>query len=476
MTVYDQNHAPTEWTPWANFLDEQGSWYACSFIKKRHYHLHEKASLLLSHKIIPPHGMHWLSGNQAIFMQWLAYVSGDNENALSIGEIISTADGKSVAHNLGAEPDRVTASNTKVKPLHEKMLTALRHLLHEGELPLNRNGAAGWIKGEHCWLVSKRTIDAIRDQLSKEGHTGLPTKNGRMYDILQEHGILSPCDNKAIWKVTISGSDWSNELTVINIPVSKIWINPESRPNEFEGAITPSDQTEKKEATEEGSPDKSQHITNKKEANTPELKSSNANIPVHQKNKQETDALDLSVFLPSPLKVSNENNAEVNDVIIHSTPNTKEDSQVSSVAKIKKPEVKKESTPTLSDATGDQLFFEWLQHGVESGKIKTNAAKARVHIVPDGVILITPGIFQDFEISTDNKYDWKEVQKLILKKKVHSRDKKGLNVIKYEVKGQNRMTKINAILFNDVKLVFGDTPPLTQNPHLDRISDLNSGN
>ncbi len=237
IDIYDKNHNLTQWIPWSSFLDEQGDWYSCKFIKKRQYHLHEKASLLLTHKIIPSHGMEWLSTNQIIFMQWLACVSGDNENALSIGEIISLADGKSVARNLGAESNQITASNTKVKPLHEKMLTALRYLLLEGELPINRNGAAGWIEGDNCWLVSKRTIDSIRDQLSKEGHAGLPTKNGRMYDILQEHGILSPCDDKAIWKVSINGEGWSNELTVINIPVSKIWTNPSNRPSEFEGTV-----------------------------------------------------------------------------------------------------------------------------------------------------------------------------------------------------------------------------------------------
>ncbi len=132
--------------------------------------------------------MEWLSSHQTIFMQWLACVSGDNENALSIGEIVSLADSKSVASNLGADSSNATASISKAKPLYEKMLTALRVLLLEGDLPLNRNGAAGWIKDNSCWLVSKRTIDAIRDQLSTEGHTGLPSKNGRMYDILQEHG------------------------------------------------------------------------------------------------------------------------------------------------------------------------------------------------------------------------------------------------------------------------------------------------
>jgi len=41
-------------------------------------------------------------------------------------------------------------------------------------------------------------------------------------------------------------------------------------------------------------------------------------------------------------------------------------------------------------------FFEWLQEGIKKGSLKTNQAKARIHTVDEGVILITPGIFQDF--------------------------------------------------------------------------------
>ncbi len=122
-----------------------------------------------------------------------------------------------------------------------------------------------------------------------------------------------------------------------------------------------------------------------------------------------------------------------------------------------------------SNKTCDSQFFQWLQDGVLSGKIKINAAKARVHVVNDGGIVITPGIFQDFSKHTGNKYDWKDVQKSVLKKKFHCRDKKGLNVIKYEVKGQSKMTTLNAILFNDMTLIFGNTRPPSQNPHLNRI-------
>lgn len=66
-----------------------------------------------------------------------------------------------MARNLGAEPGQ-RAAFSAVVPLHEKLIAALRFLIDEKELPLNRNGAAGWRVGDGLWMVSKRTVDAIR--------------------------------------------------------------------------------------------------------------------------------------------------------------------------------------------------------------------------------------------------------------------------------------------------------------------------
>ena len=483
IDVYDQDHKVHTWSPWSNFLDEQGQWYTCQFIRNRQYQLHEKASPLLIHRIIPSYGMEWQSSNQTIFTQWLASVSGDNENALSIGEIITLADSKSVANNLGAESSQITASTTRVKPLHEKMLTALRYLLLEGELPLNRNGAAGWIKDDACWLVSKRTIDAIRDQLTKEGHSGLPSKNGRMYDILQEHAVLSPCGDKAIWKVAINGEDWSNELTVIKIPVSKIWVNHDSRPDEFDGTViaceidTVSGVSNKSTAEPNTETINSEKTINNNEVTRktrPIINDEAIDTPETQEGKENSNILDMSLFLPSSIEEA-ETLSDISQIKEKNKEPTvqKEEKNNGNVKKqtiITKEVIKKSTEKALSNKPCHILFFEWLQDGVLSGKIKTNAAKARVHVVSEGVIVVTPGIFQDFSESTLNQYTWKDVQKIVLKQKLHSRDDKGLNVIKYEVKGQNKMTKINTILFNDKTLVFGDTNPPSQNPHLSRIT------
>jgi conjugal transfer pilus assembly protein TraI len=91
-------------------------------------------------------------------------------------------------------------------------------------------------------------------------------------------------------------------------------------------------------------------------------------------------------------------------------------------------------------------------------------------VVDEGVILITPGIFQDFALSHENdKSKWGTIQKKVLKKNWHFRDKQGLNVVKYQVKGQKKLTTVNTILFHDVSLVFGSMEPPTSNPHLLKI-------
>jgi hypothetical protein len=285
-----------------------------------------------------------------------------------------------------------------------------------------------------------------------------------MYDILQDHAILSPCGNKAIWKVTINGEDWSNKLTVIKIPVSKIWINHTNRPDEFHGTVIASEEEHRENDSIENTlaTDKTKE-TNQVDFNdnsdirtTKHLKSSE-----HQ-DKATINTLDISSFLPSSIENIHEITHDENQTSIVNKDQPAKEEKI----------VIKENYPPqkLSHKMCDVQFFGWLQDGVLSGKIKTNAAKARVHVVSEGVIVVTPGIFQDFSEFTQNKFDWKDTQKKVLKQKLHSRDVKGLNVIKYEVKGQNRMTKINAILFNDPGLIFGDTMPPSQNPHLTRVS------
>jgi len=479
IIIYDKSHHQHNWEPWSQFIDEQGQWYSSEFIRTRQYKLHEKASALLVYKIIPCNGMKWLSSDQTVFSNWLACLSGDRDNASSIGEIVSIADSKSVAANLGADNSRMPT--VKTKPLHEKMLTALRYLLMEGELPLNRNGAAGWIKGDDCWLVSKRTVDAIRDQLTQEGHTGIPTKNGRMFDILQEHAVIIPYGEKAIWSAAIEGDGWSHDLTLIKVATNKIWTNPIQRPNDFEGNIVvaevkPLEENDKPTVKAAGLEGKVQQ----KDASFNDTKRSQAdegrgaeNVllekieykslePIRQ-NLSTTmeDDLDLLAFLPS-----------VNEE--HYINSETEESTADEIDKnaIRSQNIKPEIKSKIKSIETNQVtqFFEWLQKGIENGSLKTNQAKARIHTVDEGVILVTPGIFQDFAKTQDDETaNWTIIQKQVLKKNWHVRNDKGLNVVKYQVKGQKKQTTMNAVLFNDVSKIFGVKEPPVSNPHLTKM-------
>lgn len=436
ITLYDESGDNSfDWDPWSTFMDEQGAWYTSHFRRNRTYRLHEKASSLLISRIIPAQGMSWLASDQAIFRQWLASLSGDHEQAESMGEIISQADGKSVANNLGADTSRMPS--VKTKPLHEKMLTSLRYLLLEGKLPLNRNGAAGWVKGDCCWLVSKRTVDAIRDQMTQEGHTGIPTKNSRLFDELQENAILMPYGEKAIWKAKIAGDDWEHELTLIKVPVSSIW-PAENRPDEFNGEITPVDN--KSSAAEQN-----KNIADKVLSSNPD------DNEKHSVEKVVYAAKDMDKPV-SPLDQP-EHGADGPNSLMAYLP-----SLGAAVDIDDQQDRSNEGSP----------FIAWVKSGIQSGAIKVNHSRARIHVVEEGLLLVTPGIFQDCAKATGQK-DWIAIQKTFLKRNVHRKDAQGLNVMKYQVKGKEKKTTVNVILIPDTSLVFGAGTPPQPNPYLTAV-------
>ncbi|MCK9608034.1 MAG: TraI domain-containing protein [Methylomonas sp.] len=440
VTLFDQNHQQRNWDPWNQFMDEQAIAYVTEFVPNRRYRLHEKATPLLINKVIPPQGMRWLTSDRSIFALWLATVSGDLENASALGQIVSDADSQSVATNLGADNSRMPA--VKTIPLHEKMLTALRHLLTEGTLPLNRNGAAGWVHGEYCWLVSKRTVDAVREHLTREGHTGIPTQNSRLFDSWQEHAVLIPCGDKAIWTARIAGEGWCNELTLIKIPLAKIWSNPERRPEPFAGNISVSDiKPLAGDDTADVKPDDSQPDS--------ALILPSENI--------DSDSPEIESDGTTHLSVITENGNDEYPSVQH---DANHDEQSSS------------ANPSSEEPTDPvDGFFAWLQNGIRQGTIKTNQPKARVHVVNEGVALMTPGIFQDYALSQENDpSNWSAIQKKILKKNWHVRGENGLNVVKYQVSGASKSATVNAILFEDISLVFGAGLAPASNPHLQKVT------
>ena len=410
------------WDPWAGPMPT-GRWYQMQFVRGRRYALHQAITPLLVRSILPEAGLTWLASDPAVLAAWLATLTGQADTAGILGAIVGKADGVSVAHNLGGSGN-VLYTNTI--PLHQKLITALRYLITRGHLTLNRDGAVGWLASDDVWLVSKRIVDALRDHLVQEGHTGIPTRNDRIFDVLQEHGILIPNGERAIWVTEVKGEGWAHTLTVLRIHASRIWPDPSTRPEPFKGTVTP-------QLNAIPSDDDAGNI----DVTAPVGEKTGVvpiNKPFHTSLALAAPAEPFACALPC-----------VADEPVEAHRGEKEEGMV--------------SNDNL--ATG---FLVWARQGVAKGSLRVNQADARVHTVPEGVLLISPAIFKDYARSLGTPEVWNRIQKAFCQRKIHLRAHDDTNFHSYQVRlpegnhsGKTHLLK--GIVIPDPSLIFESVLP-----------------
>ena len=433
------------WDPWAGPMTRVGHChgYTLDYCRNRQYRSHERAAPLLVHHILPSRGLSWIASEPQVFAQWLATISGNMDEAGALGEIIQEADGISVARNLGANAPR--AAMTKTKALWERLLTGLRHLILEGELPLNRNGAAGWLVGDDLWLVSKRAIDALRAHLVAEGHSGIPSSNDRIYDTFQEHGILTPCNDRAIWRATVSGEGWSHELTLIRLPAQRIWPQAADRPDTFAGQIQPAEASAS--SVGEAAPDIPGTVS--------PAGAATETGSAHDANSEE-DALplpDLAGDQANPLDASEQQSGLATDDV-EVQPSTPES-----------PSTKMSGETGHSDP--GRQFLSWLQQQAAQNQLSVNTPTARLHVVEEGLLLVSPAVFKDYASLKNGDDEWGHIQKRFLKMKLNQKLSDGTNVHRYVVSGERSTSHVKGILLPDPSIIWGSHQRVPQvNQHL----------
>lgn len=404
------------WDPWTGPLSSTARRYRVDFVRERRHGFHERVTPLLVRFLLPQRGLSWLASDPEVFAAWLATISGDLDHAGVLGELVQRADGLSVASDLAGTPARMPTARRR--PLSARLLTGLRYLLDQGSLPLNRPGAAGWLVDDDLWLVSKRVLDALREHLGQEGQEGIPARNDRLMDELQQHGLLHPNGDRAVWTVQVTTGDWSQRLTVLRFPVQTLWPDPDARPPAFDGSVTPV--VERSNDIQEG-PEAA------REQPSPETFES-----VHR-----GDASPNAKGLDEPARSPQDSDQSDTD-----TPSGGTD------------------TPD-GDDPGDR-FLSWLKAGIASGRLAINAVNARVHVVPEGLLLVSPGIFKDFD-----RENWSQVQKRFQKLRLHQRTPQATNIWVYRVKGDRKQSRINGLLIAEPERSLGlQLPP--PNPHLSR--------
>jgi integrating conjugative element relaxase (TIGR03760 family) len=428
------------WQPWRGNLIEQGCHaYRLSYRRQRNYRLHERLPAFFISRVMPQIGLEWLSEEREAFSLWSAMMVGDWENAGIIGEIVSHADAQSVAAILAG--DQQQTPGARQRPLHERLLTGLRYLLDQEELPLNTRGAAGWIHGDSVWLVSKRTLDALREHLEREGHAGIPQRNDRLMDALQQSGSLIPCNDKAIWRAQVFAESWpqANTLTVLRFPIGKIWSDPTTAPVPFQGTVTPEGETDVATAaiSEDSQPGPA--------------------IPDGRIDQQKTASRQLVEESPDDIDIFSEPTSPAPKPAPASTESTEEE------------------LPPLAES--GQRFLAWLRQNLKSGLLETNTASGRIHRVPEGLLLISPGIFKDYRDPHPDA-TWQHVQRRFARLKLHEKMNDGTNIHVYQVVGEKSRKRgmVKGFLIPEASLqdVFPDLSLPPPNSYLQRKRSNNN--
>ena len=355
-------------------------------------------SYLLARQLTPAAALSWLQQDfPGVFKAWLGYLSGQDEVAGIVGQIVTEADRQSVAADLsGGQPlhtQQIPAA--KAKPLSQRLLTGLRFLLDEQQLPLNRKGAAGFFDGEALWLVSKRVLDELRNHLEKEGQTGIPTRNDRLMDELQQHNILTPtAGGQAIWNAEIRLGDWVQSLTLLQIPAVLLWADAACYPERLAGSITPAGQ---------------------------KIEETPPNLPLSGEGQEGAIAVSLS-----------------------SSPDKGRPGGVSSCPEIVAPTPPVPPSPAPDNDDTGQRFQHWLSEGLRTGKHKLNTPDAFLHTVKEGVLVVSPRAFREF--APDN---WEYVQKRFTKLGLHQQAPNDSNIWMYKVRGERKSGVVRGFLLNN---------------------------
>lgn len=446
------------WHPLSGAMAPLAASYKLSYVRGRRYRLHPLVPPLLVQHIVPGVGLHWLAQDIDAFEAWLATITGGNsEFSGKLGQIIGHADRLSVASDIAGASSAATLDTAPSHSFAERLAIALRQLIDGQTLPLNRAGAAGWVVGDDLWLVSKRALDALREQLSKDSAGASAPRNERLMDELQQHGIVMANGDRAIWKATIELAGWRQSFTLLRVPLNRLWIDPASRPPPVEGRV----------AIDGASP--SPDVANATPTAVHEMPLGEMRSEVAA--SASPDDLYGDLPLPPLVDISSTSEAAAEkgaSVHAEQTPAsvTTIKQRPSEIETIALTPVVRPTEPAPSSEedlpVADRDFFDWVRDGIAAGRLNVNTRQARLHVTNEGLLLVSPGIFRDFA----GNEGWTKAQKTVQRRELHRRKPDGTNIWTYRVVGERRSgARLKGLLIPDPEKRLGLKLP-SPNPHL----------
>lgn len=447
------------WSPHGLPINESGAnHYSIEFNHGSPYKLHNRLSNTFFY-MIPAQGREWVSQNPALMSQISAWLYGEHYEHGVVGEIVRRADMDSVSSNLQRGGDRIRIPNAPGVPMVDRLLTTLRELIDTKHFQFNKSGATGWVYNGHTYMVCAVTVQAIVSHLNEHGATDIPRDNTRIFDILQEHGyVISNAEGGAIWHCTVEGSaggkDYKHNLTMLKFDSARIF-HPSRKPSEMTGRIIERAQSDIKE-------------DDTKQINTTTGIEEHANSSNPEQTDKNTTQNTTSMAQNSPIESSITNDSNPVARTANSSKNEAND----------KPQALTSSpldAPELAEH-----FLSWAKDCVSSQKMLVNMASAPIHITDEGVLFVTPKVFQQYvrekkltNEETDEKGAVRRVQNKLQKHLkalgVHRKSAKHQNIHTYEIKHETKRNTIHGWLI-PYYLIYGDTPPPKPNKLLKNAS------
>ncbi|PUB72142.1 MAG: hypothetical protein DBP03_18440 [gamma proteobacterium symbiont of Ctena orbiculata] len=439
VCIYHPDGWQEDWMPLGGPMPT-GLMYSITFRRDRKYRVHEKLPLLLIQWIIPIEGQVWLNSDLQVLEQWTDALSGssiDNDNAIS--EIIKKADQYSVANNLTGG-HAVSIAQQPAVPLHQRIAVELRRLIDEDWKRNEPGGVAFHTQSsDTIWLVSKRSLDELRSSLIAQGQTGIPPNPRIMDELIQYDYLNASSDGKASRKITIKIGDWEQSLTCIGVRASKLW-GTRSRPS--------TDIDVRIELEDGNGEEPSSNLKNVDNAQT-----------ISQNLEQETtDSVVYKQHDADTVPATNEtvSHQKVDDDV---SPDPRVDSHPAQAAFDK--ELEPDPAPDENIA---KSFCTWLTKGVKSGKLEINNAKALIHSVPEGLLIVSPRIFRVFAKSFG--VDYKKVQSKFQRLKINKKTKEGQNIWTYDIKGDRKSSTVKGMIIMNPEKDLGLISLPNPNSHL----------
>lgn len=462
IILYDKKRKKLgRWTIWlGNLATKDAKYYSYQYKQIRKYMQHSLIASTLMTKFIPASGIDWLQQESELFTMFLLNLQGRHSEAGVIATIISASDSQSCSDSLADTPNPSINDPTQPVPkksLADKLLNVMRYIVLETNIKINQPGAPIFTDNDNIYFVSKAMLDAMKKQLQKDKQTGIPYNNSRLMDELLQFNIVTKNDKgKAIWKINLSQGGFKKEiqLTVLLLPISTIYNNNQI-PTPFAGTLTVEGKVEPKIVVHKVEPKIPEPVVHKVEPKVIKVDTNTGEIlnPDELSTDEKQAVEEIEFALPPGFN----NEQEV-----------KEDADPAPVTL--KPDIDQKTTLEQDNIyqtnTNDhgKAFINWLTTGLNNHSIETNHASAQVHLIKEGLFIVSPAIFKAYDsINWHTAQNQLTTLNITAKTKtnqniwtiqpiLYSKDKKPSKIKGYLIPDPTNILKINVALELNTKV------------------------